>query len=110
MSLAPTMTEVAAAAEEAREEIEGVVLLAWTAAFSVLLDAVVAVLVVDLACLFVDEDFVGVGYGDKLLGGFVIATELVLAMVEVWWGGSVRVLVWVEFLAEVSVGFLDLSL
>jgi hypothetical protein len=74
MSLAATMTKVTAAAEEAGEEVEGVVVLARTAAFSVLLDTVVAVFVIDLASFFVDEDLVGIGYGDELLRCFVIAT------------------------------------
>jgi hypothetical protein len=68
------MTKVAAAAEEAGEEVERVVVLAGTAAFSVLFDAFVAVFVIDLTCLFVDEDLVCVGYGNELLGGFLIAT------------------------------------
>jgi hypothetical protein len=82
MSLTTLLTKVTAAAEEAREEVEGVVLLARTAAFSVLLDAVVAVLVVDLAGLFVDEDLVGVGYRDELLRSFIVATGSVLVVVE----------------------------
>jgi hypothetical protein len=76
------VSKVTAAAEEAREEVEWVVLLAWAAAFPVLLDAVVAVLVVDLASLFVDKDLVGVGYRDELLGGIVITTGMVLVVVE----------------------------
>jgi hypothetical protein len=75
-----------AAAEKAREEVEGVVVLARTAAFSVLLNAVMAVLVVNLAGLFVDKDLVGVGYRDELLGGFVIATGRVLVVVAGWSG------------------------
>jgi len=52
--------EVAGAAEEAREEVEGVV-RAGAAALLVLLDALVAVLVVDLAGLGLGEGVVGFG-------------------------------------------------
>jgi hypothetical protein len=46
------------------------VVVTWPTAFLVLLDAVMAVLVVYLARLFVSEDFIGFGYCDKfLLGG-----------------------------------------
>jgi hypothetical protein len=69
--------EVPTAAEEAAEEVEGVVLLAWAATLLVLLDAVVAVLVVDFAGFFFGEDFVGFGYFDEFLaGGFVATGEL----------------------------------
>jgi len=85
MSLAPTMTKVAAAAEEAGEKVEGIVVLARTAAFSVLLNAFVAVFIVDFAGFFFDEDFVGVGYSDKLFRGFIVATGLVLVIVVEQW-------------------------
>lgn len=69
---------MAAAAEEAREEVEGVVL--WAAAtaggglLAVLGEAVVAVFVVDAPGGGVREGVVGVGYGDEFLfGGFVVA-------------------------------------
>lgn len=71
------MPEVAGAAEEAGEEIEGVVLLAAATAgglLTVLGEAVVAVFVVDAAGGGVGEGVVGVGYGDEFLfGGFVVA-------------------------------------
>jgi hypothetical protein len=67
------VSEVARAAEETREEVEGVVLLAGAAALLVLLDAIVAVLVVDLASFFFREDFVGFGYFDELLACCFVA-------------------------------------
>jgi hypothetical protein len=68
--------EVPTAAEEAREEVEGVVVVgaAPAAATLVLLDAFVAVLVVDAACFFGGEDFVGFGYGDEFVVRGVIAS------------------------------------
>jgi len=66
--------EVATTAEEAREEVEGV--LATTASASALfvaLDAFVAVLVVDATELRVAEGFVGFGDLDEfVLGGAVV--------------------------------------
>ncbi len=70
------MPEVAGAAEEAREEVEGVV-RAGAAALLVLLDAFVAVLVVDLAGLGLGEGVVGFGDRDEFLVGGVVAA----------WGG-----------------------
>jgi hypothetical protein len=56
------------AAEEAAEEVERVVVLSLAApAPLVLLDAVVAVLVVDAPRFFADEDVVGFGYGDEFV-------------------------------------------
>ena len=49
-------------------------MLAWTTAFFVLLDAIVAVLVVNLAHLFLAEDLVGFGYLDKLPTCLIVAT------------------------------------
>ena len=69
------MTEVSAAAEEARKEVEGVVLLTGSAALLVLLDAVMAVFVVDLAILFFGEDFVGRRYLDEFLGCCVVTAS-----------------------------------
>ena len=66
--------EVAASAEEAAEEVEGVVVLAGGATLLVLLYAFVAILVVDAAGFFVDEDLVGLGDGDEFLVGGVVAT------------------------------------
>jgi hypothetical protein len=112
--LAAVVPEVAWAAEEAAEEVEGVVVLAGPAALLVLRDALVAVLVVDFAGFFVAEDVVGVGYFDEFLGGGFVATGFIVLDVfrglgGLGWEVDVRVLVWVVFLAEVSVGFLDLA-
>lgn len=66
-------------AEEAAEEVEGVVLRAAAAAALALLpvlgEAVVPVLVVDAAGGGVREGVVGVGYGDELGFGGVVAAE-----------------------------------
>lgn len=67
-------TEMTAAAEKSAEKIEGVVVLA-TATLLPLLQALVAVLVVDFARLGVDEGFVSFGDFDELLFRGVIATE-----------------------------------
>lgn len=68
------MPEVAAAAEEAGEEIERVVARAGaTAALLVLLQAFVAVLVVDAAGFGRGEGVVGFGYLDEFLGGGFVA-------------------------------------
>ncbi|KAL8973481.1 MAG: hypothetical protein Q9197_002285, partial [Variospora fuerteventurae] len=73
---AAALPEVARSAEEAREEVEGVVLGAAARGFlPVLGEAIVAVLVVDATGCGVREGFVGVGYGDKFLLGGVIAAE-----------------------------------
>jgi hypothetical protein len=69
-----SVTEVPAAAEEAGEQVEGVVLLAPTATLFVLLQAFVPVLIVDASGLFVREGVVGFGNGDELVvGGLVVA-------------------------------------
>ena len=61
-------------AEEAGEEVEGVVRLAASAAAAgfVLGDAVVAVLVVDGSEFRVGEGFIGFGDGDEAGGGGVV--------------------------------------
>jgi len=64
--LAVLVAVVAAAAEEAAEEVEGVLLLE-AAALLALLDALVAVLVIDLAQLRVRERLVGFGDFDELV-------------------------------------------
>ena len=69
------VSEVARAAEEAREEVEGIVALARAVALLVLLNAIVAVLVVDFACLLNAEDVIGFGDCDELLVGGVVPTE-----------------------------------
>lgn len=71
------MPKVSRAAEEAAEEVEGVVVLGGPAALLVLRDAVVAVLVVDFTRFGGDEDVVGFGYGDEfVVSGFVAAGVL----------------------------------
>ena len=74
-ALAGGVAEVAAAAEEAGEEVEGVVGAAAAAALLVLLEAFVAVLVVDTAGFGRGEGVVGFGYLDEFLGGGFIATR-----------------------------------
>lgn len=68
------------AAEEAGEEVEGVVLrAAGGGLLAVLGEPIVPVLVVDAAGGRVREGVVGVGYGDEfLLGGFVAAGKSIL--------------------------------
>jgi len=60
------MTEVATAAEEAREEIEWVSSLT-VSTFFVLFEAFVTVLIVDFAGLWFDEGFVCFGDFDEFL-------------------------------------------
>ena len=70
------VAKVSAAAEEAREEVERIVAAAsaGSAAGFVLREALVAVLVVDLARFRLGEGFVGFGYLDEFLGcGFVFS-------------------------------------
>ena len=61
LALPAAMPKVSATAEEAAKEVEGVVMLAWGSTLLVLLYAFVAILVVDTARFFVDEDLVGFG-------------------------------------------------
>jgi len=67
--------EAARSAEELAEEVEGVVVMAAaaTAALLVLLEAFVAVLVVDAAGFGLDEGFVRGSDFDESLGGGVVA-------------------------------------
>ena len=65
-ALTRSMTEVATAAEEAREEIERVSALT-VSTFFVLFEAFVAVLIVDFAGLGFDEGFVCFGDFDEFL-------------------------------------------
>lgn len=65
--LAGGPSRVAVAAEEAAEEVEGVVAASASASLTVLLDTVVAPLVVYLACLFVAQDIVGFRDLDELV-------------------------------------------
>lgn len=86
---------MSAAAEEAGEEVEGVVVAASAAraALLVLFYAFVAVLVVDSAEFGVDQRFVSIGDVDEFLLGV----------------GIVGVFVWVVLFAEGAVGFFDLA-
>lgn len=64
--------EVTASAEEPAEKVEWVVMAASTALLS-LLQTLVAILIVDLAGLGVDEGFVGFGDFDELVLGSIVA-------------------------------------
>lgn len=75
-ALALAVAEVSAAAEEAREEVEGVVGVLVAGTGFVLGEAFLAVLVVDLACGFVGERVVGFGYGDEFRVGAVVAAAV----------------------------------
>jgi hypothetical protein len=69
------MSRVSAAAEESREEIEGVIGAATRCTtLAMLLDAIVAVLVVDLAEGGSREDIVGVSDFAELLARGLVAT------------------------------------
>ena len=61
------VSKVSRAAEEAREEVEGIVVLPRSTATLVLFDSVVSVLVVDLPRLVTAEDLVRLSYLDELL-------------------------------------------
>ena len=71
------MAGVTSPAEEAGEEVKRVVGAAGAMALLVLLEAFVAILVVDFAGFGLGEGVVGFGDFDELLGGGVIATESV---------------------------------
>jgi hypothetical protein len=71
---AALVAKVAGAAEEAGEEIKGVVVLPRAAALFVLVYAFVAVLVVDAASFCIGEDVVGFGDTDKSVVGGVVAS------------------------------------
>jgi hypothetical protein len=74
------MAEVAAAAEEAAEEVEGVVVVGRAAAAALalpLLEPFVAVLVVDFALVRVRERLVRLRYLDEFLVGGLVAGVLV---------------------------------
>ena len=83
------MAEMPAATEESREEVEWVMMVA-TAALLPLLQAFMAVLVVDLAGLGVGESFVRLCYLDELLlgGGIPTAGLLVQALIRIREGGQ----------------------
>ena len=49
-------------------------LLARAATLLVLLDALMAVLIIDFACFFLDENFVSLGYLNEFLVRLVVAT------------------------------------
>jgi hypothetical protein len=71
-----------AAAEEAREEIEGVVMARGAVAGLLLLDAFVAVLVVDAAGFAIGEDVVGFGDGDESVVCLFIAAGFCVSIVR----------------------------
>src|SRR5690242_14359684 len=75
-SFSALVSKMTRTTEEAREEVEGVVALTGAVALLVLFDALVAILIVDLACLYDAEDIVGFGDCDELLVGRIIPTEL----------------------------------
>lgn len=66
--------KVSAAAEEAAEEVEGVVVLSRRAALLVLFYTFMAILVIYTARFFVDKNLVGFGDGNELLVCAFIAT------------------------------------
>lgn len=68
------MSKMSGTTEEAREEVKGIVVLARTTTLFVLLNAFMAVLVIDFACFFLNEDFVGFGNLNEFLVCFFVAT------------------------------------
>jgi hypothetical protein len=72
-SLAAAMSEMSASAEETREQVEGVVVVSSTALLS-LLEALMSVLVVDLAGFGVREGFIRLCYLHEFLFGGGIPT------------------------------------
>ena len=79
------MSKVPAAAEEAGEEVEWIVASSAAALVLALLQAFVAVLVVDFARFGVGEGFVGFGDFDEFLfGGFIAA--VVCVSCDIWAG------------------------
>lgn len=86
-------------------------LLTRAASTFMLLNSLVSVLVVDLSCFFVDKDLVSFSYTDELLFCVFVATrKWSIYDVEAERGSDVRVLVWVVFLAQRAVRFLDFTL
>ena len=87
---------MAAAAEEAGEEVEGVVGAGGAAGF-VLREAFVPVLVVDFAGFGGGEGVVGFGYLDEALGGGVVAAGVGgwVVSLGVVGGGFGGLVVWV---------------
>ncbi len=70
------MARVAATAEEAAEEVKWVVRAAGAVALLMLLEAFVAVLVVDFAGFADGEGVVGFGDFDEFLRGRIVATRV----------------------------------
>ena len=69
------MPEVSGSAEEAREEVKGVVAALLPApALPVLRETLVPVLVVDFACFGLGEGVIRFGDGDEFLGGRFVAS------------------------------------
>lgn len=109
------MAKVSTPAKEPREQVEWIVRLTTRLlALAVLLDAIVAVLVVDFAERGCRQDIVRVGDFDKLLARCFIATDS--GSISVWFCSpfradhNLRVLVRVVFLAERPVRALDILL
>lgn len=98
--------EVAPATEETAEQVKGVVVLP-AAALLPLLEALLAILVVDLARFWVDQGFIGLGDFDEFIFGRFIAPvgerELVYRLNEAWAVADLRVLVGMELLGKLSV-------
>ena len=90
-----TSSEVSTATEEATEEIERIMHPASSlATLLVLFHTFVAILIVDLPDLRIDENIICFGDLDEFLMRFLI----------------IGVLIGVVFLGEVAVGFLDLTI
>jgi hypothetical protein len=109
---------VSRATEEARKEVEWITAaLTPSPTFLVLLDALMAILVVDLSLLLVAEDLVCFGDFYELLVRGLVSTVSMSDMVKSGINMSthgmglldVRVLIWVVFLAKILVCLLDLS-
>lgn len=67
------MSEVAAASEEAREQIERIVVLSSATTLLMLFQTLMAVLIVDPSSLRVEERLVCFGDFDELLLGLLVA-------------------------------------
>jgi hypothetical protein len=107
------VSEMPAAAEEAREEVERIVSATApaTSAFFVLLHAFVTVLVVYPADFGVDEGVVGVCDFDEFVLSFFIASVFCqLFACYALWRLHARVFVWVVFLAQSPIRLLNFAI
>ena len=75
-SIPTIVSKVSRAAEEAREEVKGIVLLPRAATLLVLLNAFMTVLIINLARLFLNEDLVCFSNLNEFLVRRVVATAL----------------------------------